>query len=87
MEQVLNVLLNYTSAAISKASALLFTELQAYIGALLRSNFHKGKVNIPKYKEHKRFYKKAIELPVNGEEKIKAGNNRPGIKGANKGLT
>jgi hypothetical protein len=53
----------------------------------LRSNFHKGKVHIPKYKEHKRFYKKAIEMPVYGKEKIKAGNNRPGIKGANRSLT
>jgi hypothetical protein len=53
----------------------------------LRSNFHKEKVNIPKYNEHKRFYKKAIEMPVNGKEKIKAGNNRTGIKGANISLT
>jgi hypothetical protein len=55
MEQALNVLHNYTSSTISTESALLYTELQTYIGALLRSNFHKGKVNIPKYKEHKGF--------------------------------
>jgi hypothetical protein len=53
----------------------------------LRSNFHKEKVNIPRHKEHRRFYKKAIEMPVNGEEKIKAGYNRPGIKGANISLS
>jgi hypothetical protein len=40
----------------------------------MRSNFHKGKVNISKYKEHKSFFhKKAIEMPENGKEKIKAG--------------
>ena len=36
----------------------------------MRSNFHKGKVNILKYKEHRRFYKKAIEMSENGKEKI-----------------
>jgi len=58
----------------------MYIELLTYIGALWRSNYHKEKVNIPKYKEHKLFYKKAIEMPEHGKEKIKAGTTGQELK-------
>jgi hypothetical protein len=44
MEQVLNIyIITLYNSPISKAGMLLFVELQNYITALLRRNFHKGK--------------------------------------------